>query len=226
MKKEIWIDQIGIPCMNQVLIEIEDIYSSFKTKSGLIIKSNYHEDSTADSIGHSVSDFIPRKGKVIALPKYITNYKYDYDTTCELQNGDDVFWTPNSSSEQTVLFCSVFKKKYVLVDYHEIIIRERNGKLMPINGFILLSPVGKEEIALQYKKTSKISDLWDIKLLPETFPVSETETRNGEFIFEAGDRVKILTSMFPYRIEQEMNRKLDEDLFACYWWMVLCDIEK
>jgi len=223
MRNEIQLEKLGKPLMNKILVEIEDTSSEFTTKGGIIAKSDYDNEAWSDSIGHSVSEFIPRSGKVINTPRLITAYNYDYHTIREVEIGDIVFWNLICFAEMQVISCD--GKKYVLCDYHDILIRLRNGVITPINGYVLLRPVSKETTALAYTKVQKVTDYWDIIKMPETIPISQVERRNSPTEWEVGDRVILMVFQSPFRIEGALNKVLEEDLYCAPVWMVLCSID-
>lgn len=224
MRNEIPIDKLGIPVMNQVFIKIEDIEDSFKTKGGIIAKSDFVPEAWSDSEGHSVTTFIPRSGVVSAIPGIITAYGWDYDTECEIQVGDTVFWSIGSFESCSVLVCS--GEKFLSINYHKLLIRVRDGEILPVNGNVLLTCVSKVHTALSYTVTDKLSNLWDIYQMPEKIPVSRMPRRNGEIQWAVGDRVIILVNMSAIRIEGDINKILDKELYCVPWHFILCDTEK
>lgn len=224
MRNEIEVDRLGIPVMNKIFVKIQDIETEFTTKGGIIAKSDFAPDAWSNAEGHSVTEFIPRHGVVAAVPKIITAYGWDFDTDCEIQVGDTVFWSVGSFENHTVLCCN--DEKFLSIDYHAILIRIRNGNILPINGNILLAPVAKEKTALRYTVAQKTSNLWDIVTMPEKIPVSKKPHRNGELPWSEGDRVILMVGMNAIKIEGDINKSLEKELYVIPWWMVLCDVKK
>lgn len=224
MRNEIPIDKLGIPVMNQVFVKITDIEDSFKTKGGIIAKSDFVPEAWSNSEGHSVTDFIARSGVVAAIPKIITSHGYDYETECEIQVGDTVFWSIGSFESCSVLVCS--GEKFLSINYHKLLIRERDGDILPLNGNVLLTSVSKVRTALSYTVTDKLSNLWDICQMPEKIPVSKIPRRNGEMYWEVGDRVIISVNQSAMKIEGDINKSLDKELYCVPWHFILCDTEK
>ena len=223
MRNEISVNGLGRPVMNKCLIKIKDTFDEMQTKSGITIKSSIHEGAWSDSTGHNVSDFIPRHGEVVRLPRLISRYGFDYDTENELEIGDTVFWNLTVCMDMQILVCD--GEKYALIDYHGILIRVRNGVITPINGYVLLSPVSKTVTALSYSKTQEITDIWKIKQLPDKDAVSTIPRRNTTTPWEAGDQIKIMVGMSPYKIEGDLNKVLSEDLYCVPKFMVLCTVK-
>ena len=73
MRNELFTDKLGRPVRNKVLVSVEDHFNEIKTKSGLILPNVAHNEASANSPGYSFSEFIPRFGTVLALPKTITS---------------------------------------------------------------------------------------------------------------------------------------------------------
>lgn len=222
MRNEIQIEKLGRPVMNRVLVSIKDTSDEFQTKGGIDVRSAYNADCYADSLGFNVSEFLPRSGVVVTLPSVISDFKYDYMTENELQVGDTVFWNLMSCRDMLVMDCD--GAKYGQPDYHEILVRVRDGVVTPINGNVLLSAVEKSIKALEYTVVKKSSDIWKIERLPEKMPVSHIERRNSEVDWSVGDRVKLLVNQSPYRIEGELNKILDAELFCVPEHMILSTV--
>ena len=150
MRKEIIVDKLGEPVYNRVLIRVIDTFETFMSKGGIQLVNLTHEESWADSKEYNITEFVPRHGIVVTLPRKVTRGSFDYDTLNELQVGDMVYWSSISFKEHIPLVYN--DEKYLLVDYHDIVVRIRYGEMVPINGFGLFKSVPKTETVLAYSK--------------------------------------------------------------------------
>ena len=224
MRNEIIVESLGTPLMSKILVKVVDTFDRFTSKGGIIIKNCANDEAWSDGEVYNITEFIPRHGEVVKMPRSINSHGYDYFTDCEIEVGDTVYWSIVSFENVTVLVCE--GQRYVQIDYHALLIRIRNGKMLPINGNVLLSPVSKETKALSYTQTEKITDRWDIVQLSEKIPVSKIARRNGETDWEVGDRVILLVNRSPIKIEGDINKSLDREMYCAPWWMILVNVKK
>ena len=225
VRNEIIVDKLGTPLMSKILIKVQDTFDEFTTKGGIIAKSDVNKEAWSDSEGHNLSEFIPRHGEVVKMPRSINPYGWDYFTDCEIEVGDTVYWSIVSFENVTVL---VYEgQRYVQIDYHALLIRIRDGKILPINGNVLFSPVPIEKKYLDHVVVEPITDRWTIYQLPEKVPVSKIARRNGDVsMWSKGDRVITLLNKALIKIEGDINKSLDKDLFTCPIFMILCNVKK
>jgi co-chaperonin GroES (HSP10) len=222
MRNEIFVDKIGKPVMNNVIVEVVDTFDSFISKGGIKLVNAADKESWGDNTGYNITEFIVRYGTVVRLPKGIYPGSFDYATECELQVGDVVYWNSISFKEHLPMICE--DKKYLLVDYHEILLRIRDGEMTPINGNVLLHAIQKEETALSYTKVYEKTEKWKIYKKPEKKNIELSPRNEFTDIWEVGDTVYILVMDKPYRIEGYINRNLDEVVYACPLRMILCAV--
>jgi hypothetical protein len=221
MRNEIHIKQLPTKVINNlVLVEVEDVFTSFKTKHGIQLVNLTEDDSWGDSTEYNISEFIMRYGTVVLVPEVISKGSFSYNTTPEIKAGDIVFW--NLICFQDLIPLKFGKKLYLLVDYHEIHAKESDGKLVPINGFGLFSPVSETFTALQYSVTKGISDEWILEALPESNVEYVNPDKNASDIWSVGDKVRLLVRQSPYKLEGTIRRKLDKELYACPMNFVIC----
>ena len=202
------------------MVEVEDVFSSFETKSGIQLVNLTENDSWGDSNQYNISEFVMRYGKVVLIPEVITKGSFSYNTIPEIKKGDIVFW--NLICFQDLIPLKFNEKLYLLVDYHELHAKESDGKLIPINGFGLFSPVSETFSALSYSKTQNISDKWILEELPENNVIYDDPDKNASDIWEKGDMVRLVVRQSPYKLEGTIRRKLDKELYACPMNFIIC----
>lgn len=222
MRNEIFTDRIGRPVCNMVLVSVEDTFNEIKTDSGLILPNAAHADTWSRSPGYSFDEFAIRFGKVVSLPKVITAGSFDYETELEIEVGDTVYWNLMSFKNHIPVTCG--DKKYLLVDYHEIIMKvDQKGQIEPLNGYCLFTPIAKEESFGVYKVTEEITEKWKIYQKPKSLNVELNPRYVFDDIWEVGDIVLLLVATHPFKIEGDLVKHLPVELFAAPLRMILCE---
>lgn len=221
MRGELQINSLPVKMVNNhVLVLTEDKFSGFRTKGGIDVVNLTTDDTWGDSNQFTVSEFAMRRGQVILAPKTITKGSFSYETECEVQTGDIVFW--NLASFQGHIPLKHDGKLYLMVDYHEILAYLRDGELTPVNGFGLFKPVKGEQKALQHTVTTKVSDDWVLHKKPVKTPVYSHAARSIASCWQPGDKVKLLVRQSPYKLEGNYDKSLPEDLYACPMNYIIC----
>lgn len=222
MRNEIYTDKIGRPLRNRVLVSIDDHFNEIKTKSGLILPNVSHGEASASSPGYSYSEFAVRFGKVVSLPKVITSGSFDYETKCEVEAGDIVYWNLLSFSSHIPLVCD--EKKYLLVDYHELILKvDKNEQIVPINGYCLFTAVASEQTFGVFTLTKSITEKWKVHTKPLSQPHELNPRYYHDDIWEIGDVVLLKVADKPYKLEGKFVSNLPEELYAAPLRMILCE---
>jgi len=224
MRNEIYLDKTGKPITNNILVEVIDTFEGFTTKTGIRLVNATDNDSWGDSDKFNITEFIIRYGKVVRIPDKISSGTFDYDTELEVEIGDTVYWNSISFKEHTPLV--VDDKKYLLADYHEVILRIRGNEVTPVNGFCLLLPIKETFKAMEFAYTTEKSSKWELYRKPEKL-VTELNPRNYfDDIWEVGETVYIQLIDKPYKLEGYINRAMDKELYACPLRMIMCSEEK
>lgn len=222
MRNELIVTKLGIPVMNKVLIEVTDTFEGFKSKGGLDLINYAADDAWADIKGYNISEFVIRHGKVIAVPDSLSPGSFDYKTIIEIMPGDDVYWNSISFKEHIPIVYE--NRKFLLVDYHEILFINIFGELRPINGNVLLNPIQSEEKALEYVVKHEKTDKWIIYKKPAIPNIELNEKNKFTDIWFEGDVVYLSILDKPFKVEGDVNKQFDEDLYCCPLKMVLCSI--
>jgi hypothetical protein len=224
MRNEILTSEIGKPVNNKVLVEVEDTFSGFVSQGGIQLVNTVDGEAWGDNKGYNITEFIVRHGVVVGMPGVITSGSFDYETINELEIGDVVYWNSISFKSHQPIVCE--GKKYLLVDYHEIILFIDKGIICPINGFVLLKAVPSEERALSYVVKKPITGKWEIYFKP-LFHNTELNPKH-EFtdIWSVGDIVHISVIDKPFKLEGDINKNIGIELYACYLRMVICSTNR
>lgn len=223
MRGEITIDRLPVATVgNQVLVRVHDIFSGFTTKGGIQLVNLTDEEAWADSQQFNISEFAVRKGEVVVVPERIHKGSFDYSTVCEVEPGDTVYWSLISFKDHVPL--NHDGVKYLLVDYHELLLKQSNGSLQPINGNGLFLPVSKEEQLLAYTVQTKVTDEWVLWKKPKEQVVYDRADRNFEHIWEEGDHVRLLVGSNPFKVEGDIRKELGADIYACPMKYIICTV--
>jgi len=223
MRNQIYIDSLPTAMVNnKVLVGVEDTFEGFKTKGGIELVNLTEPDSWADSKQFNISEFVMRNGKVLLVPKVITKGSFTYNTDCELEIGDTVWWNLISFQNHVPLIYN--RKLYLMVDYHEILARKRDGKITPINGMGLFTPVAKTSTALSYCVQTGFSDEWILDTLPQRPLRYKDDRRSVSDIWAVGDKVRLLVGGSPFKLEGTINKSLEKELYACPMNYVICTV--
>ena len=221
MREEIYIDKIPKKVINnQVLVGVEDTFDGFTSNGGIKLVNLTEKDSWGDSKEFNISEFVMRHGKVRLVPKSISMGSFSYATDVEIKPGDAVFW--NLISFQNHIPLVYNNSLYLLVDYHEIIARERDGVITPINGYALFTPVSAEEKYLDYRINKAITTKWRLEVLPEKQVVHAIGARTAADIWDVGDVVQLLVGASPFKLEGTIKTSLDKNYFACPVNFIIC----
>jgi hypothetical protein len=223
MRNELYTDKLGKPCNNKVLVQVEDIFEGITTESGIFLPNMSMEESKGDSPNYRLSEFAIRFGTVTDTPKVITSGSYDYNTECELQKSDIVYWNIISFLSHIPVSCD--DKKYLLADYHDILFRIRNGVITPVNGNGLFSPVKEEHTYGCYTNIIEKTNKWKIEHLPEKRPVELNPNNYNDENWEVGDIVYLKIGDKPFKVEGDIIKNLPQELYGCPLRMCLCTVE-
>jgi len=219
MRNELEVDYIGKPVGNKVLVQVIDTFNEFRSHGGIDVVNATHEDAWADSKEATISEFVIRFGTVKSVPTKITRGSFDYETELEIQPGDIVYWNLISFKEHVPLIHN--GRKYLLVDYHEILFRIREGKMTPINGFCLLEPIAEETKVLAYTTKQSVTERWKLVKRPERLNLELVERNEFQDVWNEGDTIHLLVRDKPYKVEGKMNRILAKQYYAAPMRMIL-----
>jgi len=133
------------PINNSVLVHINDRHDEI-TYGTLTLKL----DTSFEPGIHAEN-----KGVVVKVPdKYIYSEKPlpntgDWETEIEVQPGDQVWFDYLTGIECSKIECD--DKLYYVLPYHTLYIAKRKDKVIPLNGYVLCSPIIREEGYKEFK---------------------------------------------------------------------------
>ena len=209
MKEVILLEKPITPVLNKVLIEIEDTYNSKISKGGIIMNNAAHFDAEADSTGFELSQWIIRTGAVHTMPRVLSKGGYDWTPIQdEVKVGDQVYWSIARFFQYPVLQTDD-KRMFLLVDYHDLIMKKVEGNPIPINGFYLFTQMTDERKIFEHTIIDKLEEYKIVAIGEEV--QYEMNQFNYDSIWEAGD---ICTLMIPpFKLEAKISQEFDEEYF-------------
>lgn len=191
----------------KLLVEIDYNYYERESKGGVILPNAAHEEAEADGDGFNLSEWIIRHGKVVRMGES-DNESYDWVSDGEIKVGDVVYWSIVRYFDYPLI--EVDKTYYLIVDYHDILVRVRNEELSPVNGFYLFTNEPLEDgwgafVAVKHNPWYRLEQMGE-----------EVKYEHYEFnysgIWEVGMDCLLLVP--PIKLEADTNRHLDKDYFV------------
>ena len=145
---------------NHVLIKLDPENNSVRLKSGMEL----FVDTT-----YEVEKHITITGEVMALPSKLhycgkPNIGMPWKINMELQIGDKVFMyylsVANAFRKETFNAIVEEDARYVFIKYQYIFAAMRDGKLFPINGYILVEPSEDPDLLRHKEELKKVKLEW------------------------------------------------------------------
>jgi len=123
-----------------VLVEYFDLNEKMKMDSGVELfvqvgKSYGASDKTASGEGRHME----RTGKVVSVPEKLTTKKHKWKTEVNVQKGDYVWFSSSSFSGAHKFYSG--DRRFALLDYHQLYMRQRDGEDEMLNGYCLAEKV-------------------------------------------------------------------------------------
>lgn len=94
----------------------------------------------------------PTTGIVANFSETIDHTRMPWKTHCEIRNGDYVVFSFESSinalqEDTSRVYIDQFNDLYIIIDYEDLFVAKRGSKVIPLNGYVLCSPVVEEQKA-------------------------------------------------------------------------------
>lgn len=209
MKRLFETDTIGTPPNGKLIVKVKDQYSEMLSKGGIILHNAAHEEAECDSEGYMLSEWIMREGEVMAMPVDIQTEDFDWEYLHEVEIGDTVHWPIVRFFDYPAF--RIGEDIFLIVDYGDLIAKERDGELTPINGFYLFTKIKETVKALAYEVEK--DTMW-FKLEKKGVDVVYEDNRfNLPYLMNEG--VHCLLIVPPYKFEGTMSQRLDKEYFLC-----------
>lgn len=93
----------------------------------------------------------PTVGLVVNFSETLDHSRMPWKTFCEIKKGDYVVFSFESSinalqDDTSRLYIDEKQDVYIIIDYEDLFVAKRNGKVIPLNGYVLCKPLPIEEI--------------------------------------------------------------------------------
>jgi co-chaperonin GroES (HSP10) len=172
---------------NKVLVKIAERNTEAKTDSGIILISS--TDTDWNPAVHS-----DRYGIVYRVPPNLkfdhTPFSMTWETTIEIEEGDEV-WFDFMNSENCIVIECDDGFEYKLLDYENLYVARRGNQIIPLNGYCLFGYDEVEEV-----KNGVIR------------PYAETDKKFGNVLYTANPNTAYQTKMFSDHIDIEVGDRV------------------
>jgi hypothetical protein len=177
------------------------------TKGGIIVGFN-EEIQYAEGSGSHMADMAEVHGTVIKCP---VGLRYDKDdpssmswkTKMMLKEGDEVWFNFISSAHANGFL--IDGDYYLFIPYGDCFVAKRGEEVIPLNGFVLLSEVKKEEVSFLYLAEADGVDhrRGRVRYVGEPNAEYRLESLSDEIEIAEGDIVQMKAGFTPYRLERQ-----------------------
>ena len=209
MREVIFLPKPITPTQNKVLIEIEDTYDIKTSKGGVLMSNAAHFDAEADSTGYNLSEWIIRTGVVHTMPRVLTMGGWDWmPNKGEVNVGDQVYWSIARFFTYPVIQTDD-KRMFLLVDYHDLILKKVDGKPVPVNGFYLFTQMTEERKVFEHTIVDKLEEYKIVAIGDEI--QYESDSFNYESIWEVGDTCILMVP--PFKLESKISQEFENEYF-------------
>ena len=194
------------PDNNRVLLRVKP-NEGRTTKAGIIIGFN-DDVQYAEGSGSHMADVAEVHGTVVRCPDKLY-YRRDradsmmWKTRMMLREGDEVWFSFISSSHASGF--DIDGEMYLFIPYGDCFVAKRDGEVIPLNGYTLLSEVKKEDKTFLYlADTDKIDTRRGIvRYVGEPNSEYRIDGISDDIDIEAGDLVQLKNGFTPYRLERQ-----------------------
>ena len=198
-----------IPVLNKVLVEVENTYDVKTSKGGVIMPNAAHFEAEADSTGYNLSEWIIRTGVVHTMPRELSIRGYDWHPNKgEIQVGDQVYWSIARFFNYPVIQTDD-KRMFLIVDYHDLIMKKVDGKPVPVNGFYLFTQMTAERKIFEHTIVDKLEEYKIVAIGDEV--QYESDSFNYKSMWEVGDVCLLMVP--PFKLEAKISHEFDEEYF-------------
>lgn len=203
---------------NHIMVKLDQENNVIKTPSGFTL----YIDTTFEPEKHTVVT-----GTVEAIPKSLYPRDLPWITQNELQVGDKVAMyymaVMNCLSKERKKFIKEFRQTFIFIAYSNIYAAVRDGKIIPINGYILAEPIpdpffekkkqeyldkGIELVELETKKNKEVCFARAVHVGKPNFGYKDPNQSDYFIEVSPGDEL-ILKRLRDIPIEYEYHAKLD-----------------
>ena len=207
---------------NYVLCRRLEHHFSDKTKGGLIkVAESYNRDQY-------LTQNVERVFEVVKLPDYLEEDRMFWDTQIDLKIGDRVIVDYFDSLNSKVIKTDD-GEEYRLILYYGIITAIRGGKIIPLNGYLLFTPIYSTlKTALQLSPgTLKTIDyrfgiVEHISYPNKYYNKGEKKNLDKGINIRKGDKIVFLNEFrkFAPILEDKIYKTLDKSYYYCHRYKV------
>lgn len=191
---------------NMVLVHVES-NEGRTTQGGIIIGFNL-DVVYGEGTGSHAADAAEVHGVVFKCCDKLFYQKDDpytmsWDTDIMIQEGDQVWFNYIVSTHTVTL--DVDGEMYLLIPYGDLFVAKRGETVIPLNGYVLLEEVKKEEVSFLYlAETDKMDQRRGIvRYVGEPNREYRVDAFSDDIDIAEGDMVQLRSGFTPYRLERQ-----------------------
>ena len=178
-----------------------------KTKGGIIVGFNL-DVVYGEGTGSHAADVAEVHGRMVkCCDKLLFDkgdpYTMGWETSIQVQEGDEVWF--NFIASTTCDALEVDGELYLLLPYSDLFVAKRGETVIPLNGYVLLEEVKKEEVSFLYlAETDKVDQKRGIvRYVGEPNRSYRVEAWSDDIDIAEGDLVQLRSGFTPYRLERQ-----------------------
>jgi hypothetical protein len=194
------------PGNNLVLVRVKP-NEGRTTKAGIIVGFN-NDVQYAEGSGSHMADMAEVHGAVVRCPDKLLYHRDNpagmtWKTRMMLREGDEVWFTFISSSHASGFHLDGMM--YLYIPYGDCLVAKRGDEVIPLNGYVFLSEVKKEEKSFLYLSEADGVDTKRgiVRYVGEPNAEYRIDGLSDDIDIEAGDLVQLKNGFTPYRLERQ-----------------------
>jgi co-chaperonin GroES (HSP10) len=195
-----------VPGNNLVLVRVKS-NEGRKTKAGIIVGFN-NEVQYVEGSGSHMADMAEVHGTVVQVPEWLYYQVGDsssmtWKTRMQLEVGDEVWFNFIASTHANGF--EVEDSMYLFIPYGDCLVAKRGEAVIPLNGYVLLSEVKKEEVSFLYlADVDKIDTHRGIvRYVGEPNMEYRVDAFSDDIDIAEGDLVQLKGGFTPFRLERQ-----------------------
>lgn len=202
------------PLPGKVLIEVFDKNSTLSYGSLNLHVKVGEAIGASDRTATGDGEHMERSGKVVAVCDYVKpTEKYNYDTKVEVGAGDEVWFSSSAFavSEREGRLFKVDERRFIIMDYHRLYMRERDGESQMLNGYMLLEAVEKvNDSIIELPSPEYYEDVY--RLVKRAEPIEYVDKYYDDPAIKEGDLVYTRFKNYP-KLEEMGHRHYSDKTY-------------
>ena len=196
-----------VPNTNLLLVRVPT--NEGRTTEGGIIVGFNDDVQYAEGSGSHMADMAEVHGTVVKAPDKLyyskdDAYSMSWKTRMAVKEGDEVWFNFIASTHSTGF--KIDGEMYLFIPYADCLVAKRGEEVIPLNGYVLLSEMNKEEVSkvLYLAETDKVDlQRGTVRFVGEPNAEYRVDTFSDDIDIQEGDVVQIKAGFTPFRLERQ-----------------------